>query len=123
MKGHQEVSATRCPGTLMDDFVRPYRNGNLAPGPASPIAFFAPENPYGAVAMQPPFWDRWHALDTLGLALPMMGYPQAAERTLPNGRHIQQFERGWFGTQEAPDPWNIVALFPTEWPDEATPQT
>ncbi|MHB8644737.1 MAG: N-acetylmuramoyl-L-alanine amidase [Thermomicrobiales bacterium] len=119
VKGHQEVSATACPGTLMDDFVRPYRNGNLAPGPVSPLAFYAPENPYGAVAMEPPFWNRWHALDALSLALPMMGYPQAAEQTLASGRRVQRFERGWFGTQDAPDPWNVVALLPAEWPAEA----
>ncbi len=118
VKGHQEVSATSCPGTLMDDFVRPYRNGNLAPGPIALIAFYAPENPYGVVAMEPPFWNRWHALDTLGLALPMMGYPRAAEQTLASGRRIQRFERGWFGAQDAPDPWNVVALLPAEWPAE-----
>lgn len=27
--GHKEISATACPGTLMDDFVRPYRAGTL----------------------------------------------------------------------------------------------
>jgi len=123
VKGHQEVSATSCPGTLMDDFVRPYRDGNLAPGPVSSVVFSVPENPYGAIAMEPPFWNRWHALDRVGLALPMMGYPQAVERILPNGRRVQQFERGWFGTQDAPDPWNVVALFPSEWPTEAAPQT
>ncbi len=123
VKGHLEVSATSCPGTLMDDFVRPYRDGNLAPGLASPIAFYVPENPYGAVAMEPPFWNRWHALDALGLALPMMGYPQVMERALPSGRRVQRFERGWFGAQDAPDPWNVVALFPTEWPAEETIQS
>jgi len=123
VKGHQEVSATRCPGALMDDFVRPYRDGNPAPGPISPVAYYAPGNPYGAVPMQPPFWNRWHALDTLGLALPMMGYPRAAERTTPAGRRIQRFERGWFGTQDAPDPWNIVALLPAEWPVEPASQS
>jgi hypothetical protein len=82
----------------------------------APTFFYADDNPLGQVPMAPPFWNRWHALDTLGLALPMMGYPQAAEQTLTNGRRIQCFERGWFGTQDAPDPWNVVALFPTEWP-------
>jgi N-acetyl-anhydromuramyl-L-alanine amidase AmpD len=91
----------------------------IGDAPSAAAVYFAPDNPYGPVAMQPPFWNRWHALDALGLALPMMGYPSATERTLTNGRRIQQFERGWFGTQDAPDPWNIVALLPTEWPTDA----
>lgn len=86
--------------------------------PAQPPIFYADGNPCGRIPMEPPFWNRWHALDTLGLALPMMGYPQAAEQTLVNGRRVQRFERGWFGTQDAPNPWDIVALFPTEWPAE-----
>lgn len=82
----------------------------------APTLFYADDNPLGRIPMASPFWNRWHALDSLGLALPMMGYPQAAEETLTNGRRVQRFERGWFGTQDAPDPWNIVALFPAEWP-------
>jgi hypothetical protein len=84
-----------------------------------PGVFYAAGNPLGAIPMASPFWNRWHALDTLGLALPMMGYPQAAERTLASGRRVQRFERGWFGTQDAPDPWDLVALLPAEWPREA----
>lgn len=30
VKGHQELSPTACPGSLMEDFVRPYRAGTLA---------------------------------------------------------------------------------------------
>ena len=81
-----------------------------------PSLFYAAGNPLGAIPMAAPFWNRWHALDTLGLALPMMGYPQAVERTLASGRRVQRFERGWFGTQDAPDPWDLVALLPAEWP-------
>lgn len=83
------------------------------PGPQS---FFVPGNPYGAIPLLPPFWNRWHLLDTSGLALPMMGYPLSAETTLPNGRRLQHFERGYFATQDAPDPWNLVALPAPEWP-------
>lgn len=78
--------------------------------------FFAPENPYGRVPLRPPFWNRWNALDERGLALPMMGYPKEAERILADGRRVQRFERGWFGTQAAEEPWNLVALLPEEWP-------
>jgi N-acetyl-anhydromuramyl-L-alanine amidase AmpD len=94
--------------------------GYINQAPVPPALFYADGNPLGKIPMAPPFWNRWHALDTLGLALPMMGYPEAAERMLANGRRVQRFERGWFGTQDAPDPWNVVALFPAEWPaDEA----
>ncbi len=76
------------------------------------------DNPFGPVPLRPPFADRWRALDASGLALPMMGYPMAAECTLGNGRRVQRFERGWYGTQDAPAPWNVVALMPEEWPEE-----
>jgi hypothetical protein len=32
VKGHQELSATECPGPLMNQFVLPFRTGNLNPG-------------------------------------------------------------------------------------------
>lgn len=32
VKGHQEISATECPGPLMNQFVLPFRSGNLNPG-------------------------------------------------------------------------------------------
>ncbi len=54
--------------------------------PAASLLFYAEGNPLGAIPMVSPFWNRWHALDRIGLALPMMGYPQAAERTLTSGR-------------------------------------
>jgi hypothetical protein len=80
---------------------------------------FVSDNPFGPVPLRAPFGDRWRALDAAGLALPMMGYPKAAERTLPNGRRIQRFERGWYATQDAAAPWNVVALLPEEWPAES----
>ena len=86
----------------------------IADAPPCRQTYYAPDNPLGTIPMAQPFWNRWHALDTLGLALPMMGYPAAAEQTLASGRRIQRFERGWFGTQNAPDPWDVVALLPTD---------
>lgn len=73
-------------------------------------------NPYGPVPMLHPFWSRWAALARQGLALPMMGYPVAAETTTASGRRIQQYERGWYGTQDAPGPWDCVQLLPREAP-------
>ena len=95
-----------------------YRGWRYAPGLALAAAdgpFYAAGNPYGAVALKPPFWNRWHALAALGLALPMMGWPKGPER-LAGGRRIQPFERGWYGTQAAPNPWDVVQLLPTEVP-------
>jgi hypothetical protein len=39
VRGHQEVSPTACPGPLMEQFVKPYRAGSLAPPgiPAPPV--------------------------------------------------------------------------------------
>ena len=74
-------------------------------------------NPYGPVPLVHPFSSRWYALeDGMGLALPMMGYPRAVEMMTAGGRRIQQFERGWYGTQEAPAPWDVVQLLETEVP-------
>jgi hypothetical protein len=92
--------------------------GEIGGKPAAPPAgpdFFQPDNPYGQIPVKVPFWNRWNALSDLGLALPMMGYAKEAERIV-NGRRMQRFERGWYGTQDAPNPWDIVALFPEEWP-------
>ena len=85
---------------------------------ADPVqnVFTIPGNPFGAVTLMAPFWNRWNALDQAGLALPMLGYAVKAEQTLPNGRRIQQFERGWLGTQDAPDPWDCVVLLASEVP-------
>jgi hypothetical protein len=98
-----------------------YRGWWMPPGVlADPTqnVFYIEGNPNGTVPLEPPFWNRWNALNQLGLALPMMGYAMGPERTLPSGRRIQQFERGWYGTQPAPDPWDIVALLPAEVPSK-----
>jgi hypothetical protein len=89
--------------------------GPPAPPPPAPDTFFVDGNPHGQIPMKVPFWNRWHYMDTLGLALPMVGYPVAAEVTV-GGRRMQECERGWLGTQEAPDPWNVVMLLRDEWP-------
>jgi hypothetical protein len=94
----------RVPGVLA-----PYRSTS------SSDTFFVDGNPHGQIPMKVPFWNRWHYMDTLGLALPMIGYPVAAEVTV-GGRRVQQCERGWLGTQDAADPWNVVMLLRDEWP-------
>jgi hypothetical protein len=37
VKGHQEVSPTACPGTIMDDLIRPYRAGDTGTGTVPPV--------------------------------------------------------------------------------------
>ncbi|MCA1723035.1 MAG: hypothetical protein LC748_02020, partial [Thermomicrobia bacterium] len=83
-----------------------------------PDTFFVDGNPKGNIPVKIPFWNRWHLLDTQGLALPTLGYPVAPEQSV-NGRRVQEFERGWLGLQDAPEPWNVVTLFPSEWPTPA----
>jgi len=95
-----------------------FPDGVTAAHPSGPVIdpnlFYAPGNPYGAIAMKTPFWNRWHKLDGEGLAFPQLGFPVKAEVTLPSSRRVQQFERGWLGTQDAPDPWDVVTLMPSE---------
>lgn len=129
--GHQDVADPYHPGAWGGAahhtdpgplFAWETQIGLINQTPELPHLFYAAGNPLGDIPMAAPFWNRWHALDTLGLAQPMMGYPRAAERMLPNGRRVQRFERGWFGTQDAPDPWDIVALLPAEWPADSSSQ-
>lgn len=86
----------------------------IALAPAVDVDYFADGNPWGPVPMRHPFWSRWDLLNRQGLALPQMGWPLKPERTLPNGRRVQEFERGSYGTQAAPDPWDVVQLLPSE---------
>jgi hypothetical protein len=81
--------------------------------PATEIVY-APGNPIAQIPMQHPFSSRWMLLNGQGLALPQMGWPEKAERRLTNGRRVQRFQRGWFATQDAPNPWDVVLLPPEE---------
>jgi hypothetical protein len=85
---------------------------NPAPAPPQDV-FYVDGNPHGQIPMRAPLWNRWHYMDTLGLALPMIGYPVAAEVTRA-GRRMQQCERGWLATQDAADPWDVVMLLASE---------
>lgn len=87
----------------------------LIGGDVHPVqAAFAPGNTIGKIPMLHPFSSRWFALDAHGWALPQMGFPEKPEQTLPTGRRVQRFERGWYGTQAASDPWDVVAIPPEE---------
>ena len=83
VRGHQELSPTKCPGTLMADFVYPYRDGtSLASG-----QWFEETGCYVGGA----FWEFWR--DRGGL--PIFGYPLSNER-YEAGMTVQYFERAVF---------------------------
>lgn len=89
IKGHQEITPTSCPGTLMEDFVYPYRNGveRMASG-----QWFPETKHYVGGG----FWTYWNTRG--GLAI--FGYPLTDERPerCEDGkvRTVQYFERAVF---------------------------
>lgn len=78
--GHSELQATSCPGTLMQDFVLPWRGGSTM----SDGLWFAETGCYIGGA----FWEFWN---TRG-GLPIFGYPLTNELT-EDGMTVQYFER------------------------------
>lgn len=83
VRGHQELSPTSCPGTLMTDFVYPYREGTSV----SDGQWFAETGFHIGGA----FWEFWR--DRGGL--PLFGYPLTNELR-EDGRTVQYFERAVF---------------------------
>lgn len=86
--GHRELSATSCPGTLMEDFIYPYREGHsMADG-----QFFAETGHHIGGG----FWIYWR--DQGGL--PLFGYPLSPElqELCEDGQMhtVQYFERAVF---------------------------
>lgn len=78
-------------------------------GASAGVLHYAAGNPFGRVPLAGPFWARWDALAAQNLALPLLGWPTAAERLLPDGRRAQLFERGRLVTQPgALAPWDVV---------------
>lgn len=95
--GHQELSPTDCPGTLMNDFVKPYRNA-----PPTPASQFFPETGFSVGGGFLQFW-----LSQGGLAI--FGYP-ITDEFVEKGHTVQYFERARFehhpGT--SPDLWDVL---------------
>jgi hypothetical protein len=97
VRGHQELQPTSCPGTLMDDFVRPYRTERTEAGVGQ---WFSETGCYVGGA----FWDYWR--DRGGL--PIFGYPLTNERD-EGGMTIQYFERAVFEWHpKNPAPYNVL---------------
>lgn len=96
VRGHQELSPTSCPGTLMADFVYPYREGaSMATGQwFNETGFFVG----GA------FWEFW----SMRGGLPIFGYPISNELR-ENGCTVQYFERAIFEWHpENPEPYKVL---------------
>lgn len=98
--GHREVSATSCPGTLMADFVYPYRTGTREDTPVSDGQWFGETGQHIGGA----FWTYWR--DWGGL--PIFGYPLTGEER-EDERTVQYFERAVFEWHpENDDPYKVL---------------
>lgn len=96
--GHCELSATDCPGTLMADFVVPYRRGKLAP--VSTHQWF-PETGHAVGGAFLQFWRERGGLS-------IFGYPLTDELQ-EDGQVVQYFERAVFEWRpENDDPWKVL---------------
>ncbi len=100
--GHQELSPTSCPGTLMADFVWPYRAGRLGREEARVASgYYFPETGH---YVGHAFWDYWRAHG----GLMQFGYP-LTEELVEDGRTVQYFERAVFEWwPENPDPYKVL---------------
>lgn len=97
VRGHQELQPTACPGTLMADFVRPYRAER---DQARDGQWFSETGCYVGGA----FWAYWR--DRGGL--PIFGYPLTNER-IEDGVTVQYFERAVFEWHPSnPDPYKVL---------------
>jgi hypothetical protein len=96
--GHRELSATSCPGTLMADFVYPYRSGKETA--VSDGHWFGETGHYIGGA----FWTYWR--DRGGL--PIFGYPLTGELR-EDERTVQYFERAVFEWHpQNDDPYKVL---------------
>ena len=107
--GHQELSPTSCPGTLMQDFVYPYREGKLGKGEQMANGRYFPETGHFVGGG---FWEYWQRYG----GLEIFGYPVSDEltETCEDGktRTVQYFERAVFEWHpDKPDlagKWNVL---------------
>ncbi len=120
--GHQQLSSTPCPGTLMADFIRPYRAGTKpTPPPPEPPLLLA-GNPNGAFGYRAGF--RAHVLRIGGVVFPsdpakgtlaVFGWPTSAEYTGADKRTYQRTERATLiYTPGLPAPFDVVSALLAE---------
>jgi hypothetical protein len=97
VKGHQEVSATSCPGSLMGDFVLPWRAGTfgLLSKEDAPVSNYVkfPETGKGITNGFREYWESQGGLRHFGLPL-----TDELEEVCADGvkRVVQYFERSVF---------------------------
>jgi hypothetical protein len=95
--GHQELQPTSCPGTLMADFVVPYRTPKRDQEHGQ---WFSETGCYVGGA----FWAYWRERG----GLPIFGYPLTNERA-EGGLTIQYFERAVFEWHPRnPEPYKVL---------------
>jgi len=95
--GHQELQPTDCPGTLMADFVIPYRMGSRV---VTDGRWFTETGCHVGGA----FWAYWRERG----GLPNFGYPLTNERD-ESGMTVQYFERAVFEWHpHNPDPYKVL---------------
>lgn len=101
--GHQELSPTDCPGTLMTDFVKPYRNAPPAKPATEEREFDVPG--IGRFTVGGGFLRYWDAKG----GLEVFGYPLSNE-TKEDGVTVQYFERAVFEHRPGqwPDRWDVT---------------
>lgn len=92
VKGHLELSQTSCPGTLMQDFVYPYRSGGhrLASKVEPDHAVFDTQATHGKKWVIAPIFPRFNAERE---PLRVFGYPITGMSLDGDGNEIQVFER------------------------------
>ena len=105
VRGHQELSSTDCPGTLMRDFVHPYRAGEPnvpgVPVGEDPNARMFPETGKWVINDFLHFWS-----ERGGLAV--FGYPLTGQFQ-EGWLQVQYFERAVFEWHpENDDPWKVL---------------
>lgn len=107
--GHQELSPTNCPGTLMADFVRPYRANKRGEAAAAgePDVIWFDETKHGIGFGFKDFWCRRGGLDIFGF--PLTDELSEPDPAAPGGqRTVQYFERAVFEFHpEAPAGWTV----------------
>lgn len=103
VRGHGEVSATDCPGPLLEQLVRPYRAGAFArPAPDDRSRHF----PETGQTVAHGFLAFWEALGD-EVALRVLGYPLTGEMD-DAGMTVQYFERAVLEHHpDAPPGWTV----------------
>lgn len=103
VRGHLELSQTACPGTLMADFVYPYRAGGFHLKQATGHAVYDNEATHGKKWVIHPIYPRFAAHPD---PIRVFGYPITGMTLDGDGHEVQVFEH------------HIMRHVPGAWPDK-----